>query len=266
MKTSLIMDVASLLGALILVIGCSTGIFFLFLQGINVYLDGKAQKRRGLLKGYVFPECYHAEVMKRYPLLSAQDVNLAFEQLRFYFSICLAKKPVSVAMPSRIVDTCWHVFICDTKEYKEFCDEVFGDFLHHIAWTEANLSVQSELIEIVEHQDKEDFSEEMKTQLILEFRNQLAAARIYQWARELEVKDQDSNSSDVPFLFRIDEELAINDGFFYPRDVTEFLANYDLKAAESVAARQDLAAAGSVGVACGDGGGAVACGGCGGSL
>jgi hypothetical protein len=205
-------------------------------------------------------------VTRLYLHLSAEDVNLAFEQLRFYFGICLSKKPVSVAMPSRIVDTCWHVFISDTRQYRDFCDKVFGDFLHHKAWTEANLSVQSELIEIVEHQDKEDISEEMKTQLMLEFRNQLAAARIYQWARELEVKDQDSNSSDVPFLFRIDEELVINDGFFYSRDVTEFLGNYDLKAGESVATRQDLAAAGSAGVACGDGGGAAACGGCGGSV
>lgn len=122
------------------------------------------------------------------------------------------------------------------------------------------------MIEVVDDQEKEALSEELKTQQRLEFRNQLAAARIYQWARELEFKDQDSNSSDVPFLFRIDEELAINDGFFYSRDITEFLANYDLKAGESVATRQDLAAAGSAGAACGDGGGAAACGGCGGSV
>lgn len=244
------------------------GTIFVLLTMVTVgaFLKRQRQKRLQKLQDYVFPSSYHDEVNRRYLHLSEEDVNLAFEQLRFYFSICLAKKPVSVAMPSRLVDTCWHVFICNTREYREFCDKVFGDFLHHKAWTEANLSVQSELIEIVEHQDKEDFSEEMKTQLMLEFRNQLAAARIYQWARELEVKDHDSNSSDVPFLFRIDEALAINDGFFYSRDVTEFLANFDLKAAESVVARQDLAAAGSAGVACGDGGGAAACGGCGGSV
>ena len=243
------------------------GIIFILLTMVimGAFLNRQRQKRLQALQDYVFPPGYHDEVTRRYLHLSTEDVHLAFEQLRFYFSICLAKKPVSVAMPSRIVDTCWHVFICDTKEYRKFCDEVFGDFLHHQAWAEANLAVQSELIEVIEHQ-KKDLPEEMKTQLMLEFRNQLAAARIYQWAAELEGKEQISISPAVPLLFRIDEELAINDGFFYPKELTEFLAQYDLKTAESLAASQSSAVAGNVGIACGDGGGAAACGGCGGSV
>ena len=260
MNTSLIIDFVSTLGALILAIGGITGIFLVLLEGINVYLDGKEQKRRGFLKGYVFPESYHIEVMKRYPHLSTEDVNLAFEQLRFYFSICLLKKPMSVAMPSRIVDVCWHIFLCDTRQYKQFCEMVFGDFLHHDAWVEANLSVQSELTTVVAQKDLEDLSEEMKAQQALEFRNQLAAARIYQWSAELEGKGQKSMLPSVPLLFRIDEELAIKDGFLYPLEITVFLANYDLKGAESEAASLDLAAAGG-GAACGDGGGSAACGG-----
>ncbi len=244
------------------------GTIFVLLTMVTVgaFLKRQRQKRLQKLQDYVFPTNYHDEVTRRYLHLSEEDVNLAFEQLRFYFGICLTKKPVSVAMPSRIVDTCWHVFISDTREYREFCDKVFGDFLHHKAWTEANLSVQSELIEVVDDQEKEALSEEMKNQLMLEFRNQLAAARIYQWAAELESKGQYSIETAVPLLFRIDEELAISDGFLYSRDVTEFLAKYNLKAAESEAANLDIAAAGSDGAACGDGGGAAACGGCGGSV
>ena len=45
MSTSLIIDFASTLGALILVIGGITGIFLLLLEGINIYFDGKEQKR-----------------------------------------------------------------------------------------------------------------------------------------------------------------------------------------------------------------------------
>jgi hypothetical protein len=265
MNTSLIIDFVSTLGALILVIGGTTGIFVLLIQGINVYLDGKQQKRQDFLKGYVFPESYHLKVMKRYPHLSAQDVSLAFEQLRFYFSICLLKKPMSVAMPSRIVDVCWHIFLCDTRQYKQFCEMVFGDFLHHDAWVEANLSVQNELPTGVAQKEPEDLSEAMKAQQALEFRNHLAAARIYQWSALLEGEGQKSMLPTVPFLFRIDEELAIKDGFFYPLEITVFLANYDLKGAESEAASLDLAVAGSAGAACGDGGGA-SCGGCGGSV
>jgi hypothetical protein len=244
------------------------GTIFVLLTMVTMgaFFKRQRQKRLHALKDYVFPESYRDEVTRRYLHLSEEDVNLAFEQLRFYFGICLAKKPVSVAMPSRIVDTCWHVFICNTREYRRFCDDVFGDFLHHEAWTEANLTVQSELIEVVEDQEKEAMSEELKTQQRLEFRNQLAAARIYQWAAEMEGKEQISISTAVPLLFRIDEELAISDGFLYSKDVTEFLAKYNLKAAESEAASLNLAAAGSDGAACGDGGGAAACGGCGGSI
>jgi hypothetical protein len=202
--------------------------------------------------------------MKRYPHLSAQDVNLAFEQLRFYFSICLLKMPSSVAMPSRIVDVCWHIFLCDTRQYKHFCEMLFGDFLHHDAWVEGNLSVQSELTAGVAQKDPEDLSEEMKAQQALEFRNHLAAARIYQWSAELEGEGQRSMLPAVPLLFRIDEELAIKDGFLYSREVTEFLTKFDLQAAEAVLTRQETEAAGASSAACGDGGGA-SCGGCGGS-
>jgi hypothetical protein len=104
----------------------------------------------------------------------------------------------------------------------------------------------------------------MKTQQALEFRNHLAAARIYQWSAELEGEGEKSMLPSVPLLFRIDEELKIKDGFLYPQELIEFLANYDLKGAESEAASLDLAVAGSAGAACGDGGGA-SCGGCGGS-
>ena len=232
---------------------------------LSAFFNRQRQKRLKALESHVFPERYQAEVMKRYPHLSTEHVNIAFEQLRFYFFICMLKKPTSVAMPSRIVDVCWHIFLCDTRQYKHFCETVFGDFLHHEVWVEANLTVQNKLIPDVVQKEQEDLSEELKAQQAHESRNQITAARIYQWAAEFEGKGQDSLSTGVPLLFRIDEELAISDGFLHSRDVAEFLAKYNLKAAESEAASLDLAAAGSDGAACGDGGGSAACGGCGGS-
>lgn len=230
---------------------------------LSAFFNKQSQKRLKALESHVFPKSYQTKVMKLYPHLSTQDVNLAFEQLRFYFFICLLKQPTSVAMPSRIVDVCWHIFLCDTRQYKQFCEMVFGDFLHHDAWVEANLSVPSELTPYVAQVESEDLSDEMKAQQALEFRNHLAAARIYQWSAEFEGEGQKTLSPTVPLLFRIDEELTIQDGFLYPQELINFLAQYDLKAAESVATSQDLAAAGSAGVACGDGG---SCGGCGGSV
>jgi hypothetical protein len=55
----------------------------------------------------------------------------SFEQLRLYFQICWRYEKRLVAMPSRLIDECWHTFICDTRIYAEFCEAVLGRFLHH---------------------------------------------------------------------------------------------------------------------------------------
>jgi hypothetical protein len=100
---------------------------------------------------------------------------------------------------------------------------------------------------------------------------ELDAARVYHWAVALQksVLDGHQVSTDasmnmlVPLLFTIDQDMCIPDGYFYSPEVIRFLADYDLKAAESAAASLDSSTAGSLGAGCGDGG--VACGGCGGS-
>lgn len=66
MKTSLIVDVASILGIFTLVIVGSTSVVLLLLKGVNAYLDRKERKRHGLLKGYMFPATCYSEVQQRY--------------------------------------------------------------------------------------------------------------------------------------------------------------------------------------------------------
>ena len=36
-----------------------------------------------------------------------------------------------VGMPSRAVDEAWHGFILCTARYAQFCDQAYGQFLHH---------------------------------------------------------------------------------------------------------------------------------------
>jgi hypothetical protein len=36
-----------------------------------------------------------------------------------------------VGMPSRAVDEAWHGFILCTARYAKFCDDAYGEFLHH---------------------------------------------------------------------------------------------------------------------------------------
>lgn len=267
MKTSLLVDVASILGIFTLVIVGSTSVVLLLLKGVNAYLDSIERKRRDLLKHYVFPEICYSEVQHRYPHLTADQVALAFEQLCLYFEVNLVYSSPSssrlVAMPSKLVDTCWHTFICETREYQAFCESVFGGFFHHESKVDTSFPLLAISTEDLKHGNDPDLSEETQAQREFDFKNQLAAARIYHWIVSIDIQEQPSGLVQVPLLFTIDQELNIEDGYIYNPEVLEFLAKYDLKAAEAIATKQETEAAGGSAAACGDGG---SCGGCGGSV
>lgn len=267
MKTSLIVDVASILGIFFLVIVGSTSVVLLCLKGINAYLDRKEQKRCGLLKGYVFPDICYSEVRLRYAHLTPEHVALAFEQLRFYFEVCLVySSPNSsrlAPMPSKLVDTCWHAFICETREYQAFCKSIFGGFLHHESKVNTSFPLLAISAEDFKNGEATNLSEKTQLQREFDFKNQLAAARIYHWVASMGMQEQHSDLVQVPLLFSIDQELNIGDGYVYKPEVLKFLAKYDLKAAEAIVTKRETEAAGGSAAACGDGG---SCGGCGGSV
>ena len=266
MKTFLLADILSAIGVFLLVIVGSTSAVLLLLKGSNAYFDLRERKQRDLLKHHVFPEICYSEVQHRYPHLTANQVALAFEQLRLYFEVYLVYSSPSstrqVAMPSKLVDTCWHAFICETREYQAFCESIFGGFLHHGSKVNTNFPLLAISVEDLKHGDDLDLSEEIQAQRAFDFKNQLAAARIYHWAANICMQEEHADLVQVPLLFSIDQELNIEDGYIYKPEVLEFLANYDLKAAEAIATKQESEAAGGSAAACGDGG---SCGGCGGS-
>ena len=56
-------------------------------------------------------------------------------------------------MPSKIVDEAWHEMILRTREYTNFCQRAFGDYLHHTPDSTMDISATSLLpatLEIVE--------------------------------------------------------------------------------------------------------------------
>jgi hypothetical protein len=194
-------------------------------------------KQKMALTNWQFNEAYTREVLLKYPHLSEADATEAFEQLRLYFAICWRNEKKLVAMPSKMVDTCWHVFICDTRNYARFCEAVLGRFLHH---------------EPPSANDLQRINASDRNQLLM-----LPNARAYQGA----LRHGADDSLAVPALFSMDEQLRIDDGFCFSTEFLESLAAFDVKKAEATLSKADGAADGS-GAACGDGG---ACG-CGGSV
>lgn len=267
MRTYLLADLMSALGIFILVIAGSTGAVFLLLKSINAYFERKEEKRRDLLNDYVFPKNCYTEVQQRYPHLTAEQVEVAFEQLRMYFEVCLVySSPNSsrlVAMSSKLVDTCWHALITETREYQGFCKSVFGDFLHHESSVNTSFPLADISADVIKNGKEIKSSTETQVQRKLDFKNQLSAARIYHWVLALGGSQSSSKAVQVPLLFSIDQEFKIKDGYFYTSEVLQFLAKFDLKAAEDIDTRRETEAAGGSAAACGDGG---SCGGCGGSL
>lgn len=208
-------------------------------------------KQRAALNAWQFDPAYIQAVLLKYPHLDSADVTEAFEQLRLYFYLCWKHEGQLMAMPSVLVDTCWHVFLVDTRRYLRFCESVFDYYFHH-----EPPALMSELAQ---------------TQRYL-----AAAARVYQGVVRFgkkpvlkvdpDVDDavdvQAEGTAWVPVLFSIDDSMKIADGFWYSTAYLTLLAQFDLKGKDAAMAGLDGVGGASIdGASCGDGG---ACG-CGGS-
>lgn len=81
---------------------------------------------------YQFPEQMKARVQER---LNCNDFHMTCieDALKDYFiaryEFHNTGKPVT--MPSVAVDELWHEFIIFTRDYHDFCNNVYGAYLHH---------------------------------------------------------------------------------------------------------------------------------------
>jgi hypothetical protein len=91
-----------------------------------------------------------------------------------------------VAMPSRAVDEAWHELILDTRRYQTFCNNAFGQFLHHKP------------------------SEPMRDPL----HAQMELRRCWRLACEQEGRDRHAPGA-LPLLFALDAELRFPHGHYY---------------------------------------------------
>jgi hypothetical protein len=233
-------------------------IFLLFIAVVVTVLPArKHSKQKEALRSWEFDPEYCQAVLRLYPHLREADIQLAFDQLRIYFYVNWVHESKRIAMPSRLVDNCWHIFILDTRNYLKFCAVVFDKYLHHEP-------------PHAEHENIE-LNEQSQTQF-------LSMVRAYQYVHKYEARrrtesggksytnliNTDANiaiSDIIPTLFSIDETMQIEDGFIYSKEFLKSLAEFDLKSAELDAAALD-GTGGGLAAGCGDGG---ACG-CGGSV
>lgn len=52
--------------------------------------------------------------------------------LRQFLLACGSNTHLAAAMPSKVIDEAWHEFLTYTRDYATFCDQAFGQMLHHV--------------------------------------------------------------------------------------------------------------------------------------
>lgn len=121
-----------------------------------------------------------------YPTLDDRQLELIMNGLRDYFRVCVLARQEFVSMPSQAVDEAWHALILDTRRYEQYCQKVFGRFLHHMP------------------------AETMSSPT----RAQVGIRRCWKFACQLE-RISASRPQQLPRLFAIDQLLGIAGGFSY---------------------------------------------------
>ena len=154
--------------------------------GYKRYKKYIIRKRLQYIDNYTFPKRVKDAVLKEYPHLSSEDVDLVIKALKDYFKIAVVADGKMVAMPSQVVDVAWHEFLLFTKEYQNFSYNAFGKFFHHHPFD--NSSKEAKKIE--------------------------SLSRVWNLACKLESINP-KYSTRLPLIFEIDKKLDIKDGFSY---------------------------------------------------
>lgn len=90
-------------------------------------------KRAGFIMNYNIPDWVKEFFFQDHPEISDDKFPAIEDALKdFYLMILLRDdKNQMISMPSKVVDDLWHAHIIFTREYAHFCEDAFGEMLHH---------------------------------------------------------------------------------------------------------------------------------------
>ncbi|WP_246887510.1 glycine-rich domain-containing protein [Pseudomonas protegens] len=90
-----------------------------------------ALRREAHIRNFTLPPRLFEPLRTQHPHLNLKDCQLVAQGLRQFFLAYLKSGQRYVSMPSQVVDDLWHEFILHTRDYQQFCNQAFGQFLHH---------------------------------------------------------------------------------------------------------------------------------------
>lgn len=190
-------------------------------------LPFQTRRRRAFIEEYSFPSTLRVKLRETFT--DDRQVAIALEGLREWYLVCLAARGRMLGMPSKAVDVAWHEMILMTREYHWFCEHAFGSYLHHTPESEMDVPMRSSLA----------------TTLAL-------------------VENQGLTVAGVPLLFAVDQQMDIEDGYFWQaHDLERIRASRD--SVQIMHGGGSSASTAPIWGGCGaDGGGGCGGGGCGG--
>jgi hypothetical protein len=161
-------------------------LLMLVTAAVVLYRKWIANSRRQFLDQYQIPDAVVDRFRQKHPDLNRAQETLVRDGLQQYFQICQRARGRFVSMPSQVVDDLWHEFILFTRDYRNFCRNAFGRYLHHTP-VEAMSSPH------------------------------LATAGIRRtWFHACHIEGIDPKQPDrLPLLFALDAQLGVANGFFY---------------------------------------------------
>lgn len=199
----------------------------------------QAKKRLAFIQQYRFPKIVQQRFLQDHPM-SAQELAQVEWGMRHFFMIAATRRG-QLAMPSKIVDEYWHHFLLSTRFYQKFCEQAFGQILHHLP--QAGTPLQpSQIVQ---------FSGPMRN--------------TYAGARQLASSHPMLMMAGIPLLFALDQQFDIAGGFMYDLDDIMRLEQQIHQAATTSTSSSSNCGGGSCSSAsvegCGDkGGGTDGCG------
>ena len=91
-----------------------------------------------------------------YNVTEEQAIDIFTEMLRFiwFCNIPGNKEFATVDHPLTIIDEMWHQFILTTKDYISFCNNFFGEYIHHAPATKIEKTKFSEEKKDIDFRDR----------------------------------------------------------------------------------------------------------------
>jgi hypothetical protein len=153
------------------------------------FWDRKSVDRVAVVDAFVFPSSVRQRFADRNRDLSADDIRTVEAATRQWFRLVARHPKAKLSTPSVVVDDLWRELVLHTREYAAFCAAAFGRLVHPVPASAISSPAAAG---------------HRSTGLLA--------------ALQLARQDEGCGPQQLPLLFRVDQELAVDGGHRYLAD------------------------------------------------